>query len=62
MIRKLVLALVLAAVVLQSAALAAKPKHATVYKAGQACTMAKQATYKAHHLKCVKGYLRAIKK
>lgn len=62
MFRRLALALVLVATLLPSAALASKPKHGVGMKVGQACSMRKQATYKAHHFKCVKGHLEKLKK
>jgi hypothetical protein len=62
MILRLVLLLVLAAIVLPTAALAARPKTVKRMKVGQACSMKKEATYTAHHFTCVKGHLRAVKK
>jgi hypothetical protein len=59
MIRKLALAVAVCALILPGAALAAKPKPGL--KAGQACTVKKEAMYKAHHFTCVKGKLKATK-
>jgi hypothetical protein len=56
MIRTLVLALVLAALLVPSA-LAAAPK----YKVGQKCSAKKQATYLKYHFTCVKGKLQTHK-
>ena len=55
MIRTLVVAFVLAAL-LVPAALAA-PK----YKVGQKCSAKKEATYLKHHFTCVKGKLQKYK-
>lgn len=57
MIRTLVLALVLAALLVPSALAAATPK----YKVGQKCSTKKEATYLKNHFTCVKGKLKTHK-